>query len=207
MKNAIDPLQNEIRTLFLEKGGEKASIPFVTPYRFTTESIRMPQTENPYLYVVLDGTLRLHTPSGMMDYMAGQYSVSKIDTPLSGTVPAFSDHLDFLTVSVEFMPSEIIQTVLSLDNGLTERILSEGLEEREMSASDRAVMEAVSRLFGVGAVPSDFIQNNIRREIAYYVLCGSCGKQFIKASQLSSRQMKSIRQTAGSRKISGTLLP
>lgn len=181
MKNAIYELQTEVRALFLEKGGKRADIPFVTPYRFTTENIGMPQTENPYLYVVLDGMLRLHTPSGMMDYTAGQYSVSKIDTPLSGTVLAFSDHQDFLAVSIEFMPSEIIQTMLSLDNGLTERIMSEGLEEQEMSASDRAVIESVGRLFGVmnQTIPSDFIRKNIMREIAYYVLCGSCGKQFI----------------------------
>lgn len=54
--------------------------------------------------------LRLHTPSDMMDYMAGQYSVSKIDAPLSGTVLAFSSRQDFLAVCVEFLPSEAIQT-------------------------------------------------------------------------------------------------
>lgn len=55
----------------------------------------MPQTERPYFYIVLDGTLRLHTPSGMTDYMAGQYSVSKIDAPLRGTVLSFLDRQDF----------------------------------------------------------------------------------------------------------------
>lgn len=70
--------------------------------------IRMPQTENPYLYIVLDGTLRLYTPSGIMDYMAGQYSVSKIDTPLSGTVLAFSKQQDFLALAVAFTPNDVI---------------------------------------------------------------------------------------------------
>lgn len=177
MENPVCRLRNQARTLFLEEGAQK--IPSVTPYRFTTERIPMPQTEHPYLYIVLDGMLRLHTPSGMMDYMAGQYSVSKIDAPLSGTVLAFSSQRDFLALCVEFPPSEAIQTVLSLDNGLTERIMSGQMEEREMSASDQAVLESTGRLLEAmtKTVPSDFIRRHILREIIYYVLCGSCGKQ------------------------------
>lgn len=108
MENPVCRLRNQARTLFLEEGAQK--IPSVTPYQFTTERIPMPQTEHPYLYIVLDGILRMHTPSGMMDYMAVQYSVSKIDAPLSGTVLAFSSQRDFLAVCVEFPPSEAIQT-------------------------------------------------------------------------------------------------
>ena len=146
MRNAVCHLQNQVRAL-LETGGKQ--IPAVTPYRFTAEHIPMPQTERPYLYIVLDGVLRLHTPSGMMDYMAGQYSISQIDTPLSGTVLAFSHRQDFLAVSVEFQPSQAVQTILSLDNELTERIMSEQMEEQETAAADRAVLESVSRLLDV----------------------------------------------------------
>ena len=180
MRNAVRQLQNQVRTL-LETGGKQ--IPAVTPYRFAAERIPMPQTERPYLYLVLDGALRLHTPSGMMDYMAGQYSISQIDTPLSGTALAFSGRQDFLAVSVEFQPSQAVQTVLSLDNGLTERIMSEQMEEQETAAADRAVPESVSRLLDVmtDAVPSNFIHEQVTGEILYYVLCGSCGKQFIRS--------------------------
>lgn len=34
----------------------------------------MPQTENFYIYTVLDGSIRLFTPSGIMDYVPGQKS-------------------------------------------------------------------------------------------------------------------------------------
>ena len=124
MNADIINLQNAIRSLLVQTGGKKSTIPSVTPYRFTTATIKMPQTDNPYLYIVLDGMLRLHTPSGIMDYMAGQYFLSKIDTPLSGTILAFSEHQDFLAVSIEFTPSDVIQTILELDGGLTERIMS-----------------------------------------------------------------------------------
>lgn len=176
-------LQNTVRALFLEAGGKPPAIPSVTPYRFTTTAVEMPHIDEPYLYLVLDGVLRLHTPSGIMDYMAGQYSLSKIDTPFSGTVLAFSGHQDLLAVSLTFTPSEVIETVLGLDDELMERILSGQLSEEETAASDSAVLEAVNRLFSAAehTVPSAFLRKNIMQEIAYYVLCGSCGKQFIQS--------------------------
>lgn len=120
-------LRAAIRSLPLEEGGNGTGIPCVTAYLFTTGKIPMPQTENPYLYIVLDGMLRLYTPSGIMDYMAGQYSVSKIDTPSAGSVLAFSERQDFLALAVAFIPSDVIAEVLELDNGLLGRILGENL--------------------------------------------------------------------------------
>jgi hypothetical protein len=106
----------------------------------------MPSATNPYLYIVLDGMLRLHTPSGIMDYMAGQYSVSKIDTPLMGKVLNFSEQQDFLAPAIEFTVNDVITTVLSLDNDLTEKIMNEQLESQKMAMSDEAVIESVYRL-------------------------------------------------------------
>lgn len=184
MENIIKELQNELRTRFFMDGENHPKISAVKVYRFTDERIEMPQTDNPYLYIVLDGMLRLYTTSGIMDYMAGQYSVSKIDTPLSGTVLAFSEQQDFLAISIEFFPSDIIHTILQLENELTERIMSEQLSEQEMTLSDSEVLQSVSRLFSVmnhQTFPSEFIRKNIMQEITYYVLCGSCGKQFIQS--------------------------
>lgn len=59
MRTESKNLQEEIRNLPLEESGNKTGIANITAYRFTTEKIQMPQTENPYLYIILDGTLRL----------------------------------------------------------------------------------------------------------------------------------------------------
>lgn len=90
----------------------------------------MPSVENPYLYIVIDGMMRLYTPSGIMDYMAGQYSVSKIDTPLNGTVLKFSERQDFLALSVEFTINDVITTVLDLDNDLIENVMNEKMKAK-----------------------------------------------------------------------------
>lgn len=138
---------------------------------------------NPYVYIVLDGMLRLHTPSGIMDYMAGQYSVSKIDTPLRGTVLNFSEQQDFLALSVEFTANDVITTVLSLDNDLTEKNMNGQLESQRMALSDEAVVESAYKLFSgiYRVVPSEFMRKNILREVIYDILCGSCGRQFIQS--------------------------
>ncbi len=183
MKINSKNLQEEIRNLPLKEGRNETGIENITVYRFTGEKIQMPKIENPYLYIVLDGMLRLYTPSGIMDYMAGQYSVSKIDTPLSGTVLAFSEQYDFLALAVEFTPNDVITEILDLDNELTERIMGEKLNEEEMSVSDREVLQSVFRIFSVmnKSLPSEFIRKNIMREVIYYTLCGNCGRQFLQS--------------------------
>lgn len=64
-----------------------------------------------------------------------------------------------------------------------ERIMSGQLGEQETAASDSAVLQAVGRLFFAAehTVPSAFLHKNIMQEIAYHVLCGSCGKQLIQS--------------------------
>lgn len=179
----IKKLQHKIRALPLREGGSQTGIPGITAYRFTTDRIEMPQTENPYLYIVLDGVLRLHTPSGIMDYMAGQYSISKIDTPMSGSIFTYSSQHDFLAVSVEIPASDIITTILDLDNDLTDKIIHAQLENSIMQSYDKYVIESVSRFFPdtTQTIPSEFIRKNRMREVIYNVLCGSCGRQFIQS--------------------------
>lgn len=182
--DAILPrLRVEIRKIFRTENDRQAKVSSMTAYRFSEANIYMPQTENLYLYLVLDGALRLYTPSGIMDYMAGQYSISKIDTPLYGTILSFSEQNDFLAIALELTGNEVITAVLDLDSTLTERIMKGAIPEQEMSFADHAVMGSVYRLLVTMQKPlaSDYIRRNIMREVIYYVLCGSCGKQFLQA--------------------------
>lgn len=176
-------LQDELRSLALHEGANETGISQVTAWRFQKQKIQMPETEHPYLYLVLDGMLRLHTPSGIMDYMAGQYSVSQIDTPLWGTVLAFSEHGDFLALSLEFTANDVITAVLGLDRELTEKIIENRLEEQAMAQGDEAVLQSVFRLFAARKqqVWSEFLRRNIMQEVIYDLLCGSCGCQLLKS--------------------------
>ena len=183
MDTMMKKLQDEAREFSLTEGNIETDIPFVTIWHFTSNKIQMPKTENPYLYIVLDGMLRLYTPLGIMDYTKGQYSISKIDTPLSGTVLSFSSQQDFLALSIEFTVRDVITAVLELDNDLTQKIMSENIDEQDMILSDNAVIQSVYKLFSAmkNTIRSEFLRKNIMQEITYYILCCSCGKQFLQS--------------------------
>ena len=72
---------------------------------------------------VLDGELRLYTSGGTLDYVAGQYSVSAIDTPERGYVLAFSNQQDFLAASIDFTANDVMSVIISLNDELTAQIL------------------------------------------------------------------------------------
>lgn len=66
---------------------------------------------------------------------------------------------------------------------MTERIVGGKLSEKEMSASDEEVFQSVTRIFSLmsHSLPSEFLRKNMMREVIYYVLCGSCGRQFLQS--------------------------
>lgn len=61
--------------------------------------------------------------------------------------------------------------------------MGERLTEKEMSTSDREVLASVTRFFSAlnQTLPSEFLRKNIMREVIYYTLCGSCGRQFLQS--------------------------
>lgn len=143
----------------------------------------MPQTESFYLYVVVDGSLRLFTPSGILDYVPGQYSVSKIDTPNAGHVQAFSQEGDFLALAIEFTPNDVISVVLDLEGGLAQEIADGTVDSGVMERADRAVLSSICRLLSAAREPPQlsFMGKQILREILFYVLCGASGSRFLRS--------------------------
>ena len=176
-------LQREVRALAPAEGWWETGVPRMWACRFSGEEVQMPRIQLPYLYLVLDGALRLHTPSGILDYGAGQYSISRIDTPLRGTVLAPSREGDLLALALAFTANQVIGVVLSLDRELTERIAGEGLGEGTAAAADRAVLQTADRLLAARdqPLPPAFLQDNLLRELLYNLLCGSCGRQFLQS--------------------------
>lgn len=74
MTNNIGELRELIYSYPLTEGENKTKLPYLTIYLSAQRKIDVPQTENFYIYIVLDGSIRLFTPSGIMDYVPGQKS-------------------------------------------------------------------------------------------------------------------------------------
>ena len=160
-----------------------AVIPFLHIFRSTDQAISMPQTQTPYIYFVLDGELRLYTPGGIMDYVAGQYSVSAIDAPERGYVLAFSEQHDFLSAGVAFTANDVMNVIITLDDGLTTHILTDDLGEEFKLEQDRCALSCLERLLDALDEPmtAKFLCEQIRTEMLFHILCGSCGKAFIQS--------------------------
>lgn len=181
--NDLRKLCQTIYAYPLTEGANKTKLPYLTIYLSTQRKADMPQTENFYIYTVLDGSIRLYTPSGIMDYMPGQFSVSKIDTPAFGHVLTFSENGGFLALVMELTLHDVISVLLDLDGNLAEQIANSKLDSRIMSASDANVITSICRLFSIMEEPVQlaFLGKHIKREITFYILCSSCGSQFLQS--------------------------
>lgn len=183
VKEKMQKLTDYIHAFPLLEACNKTRVSYLKIYKFTTESIRLPDITSPYLYMVVDGSMRLHTPSGIMDYMAGQYSVSAIDTPISGQVLTFSEEENFLALSVEFTIDDVISVVLDLEGDFAERIMYSKLSDKSMLNSDNYIISSLTKLLSIINEPDQlcFMERHLKREILFYVLGGSCGKQFLQS--------------------------
>lgn len=117
-------LKDTVRFLISKSSANNFKLPFLHLYQYKEQKFAISQTENSYIYFVLDGKLRLHTPSGIMDYIENQYSVSSIDAPDYGYVLSFSEQQDFLACAVSFTSSEVVAILIKLDDELKFIMLS-----------------------------------------------------------------------------------
>lgn len=179
----IHKLVKKIRLLSLNEECNATALPYLLLYRNIQKKIKMPQLNNPYIYLVLDGSVRLYTPSGIMDYIAGQYSVSAIDTPTAGYILTYSEQQDFLALSLEFTVNDVLSTAIDLDETLIEQIMNSELDATTIQDSDNNVVNCIYRLFTMIDKYSElnFIGKHIKKEIIFYILCGSYGKEFLQS--------------------------
>lgn len=179
----MDNLIKCVREMELQEGRNDTAISYLKVYRFSNAAMTMPETATPYIYLILEGSLRLHTPSGIMDYLAGQYSVSAIDTPISGQILTYGKEKDFLALSVEFTLDDVISVILDIDGNLAERIINSELDAETMDDFDQKVLDAAFRLVEMLNKPEElaFMGKHLRKEIIFDVLCGTCGKQFMQS--------------------------
>lgn len=183
MTNDIKKLRKLIYSYPLTEGVNKTKLPWLKICLFTQRKADMPQTENLYIYTVLDGSIRLFTPSGIMDYLPGQFSVSKIDTPTAGHVLTFSESGRFLALVVELTMNDVISVLLDLDGNLAEQIANDQLDGTIMATYDNNVIASICRLVSIMNEPVQlaFMGKHLKREIVFFLLCGSGGSRLLQS--------------------------
>lgn len=183
LQEHLKSIKNKLFPASLPEGQSGTCLPCLNIYRFRSEKIQMPQRTNPYVYVVLYGSIRLYTPSGIMDYIAGQYSLSQIDTSLFGHGLTYSEEGDFLALSLDFTLNDVISVVLDLEGDLAERIADSSISEDDSKRADEEVIASVRRLVLLldDPIRLSFMAKHLLRETVFNILCGSCGCQFLQS--------------------------
>lgn len=183
MKGTIRNLSNYIRALPLKDGKNEISVPYLSIYCSKAKMVPMPMVKSQYLYYIAEGSIRLHTPSGIMDYVAGQASVSSIDTPFCGEVLTTSADGEFVALIVEFTEEEVISVALSLEGDLTERIANGKIPQQTGSKAEKSITDCLLRLLKC-CFEEDiraFMAAQIKREILFYALLSAYGQHFLQS--------------------------
>lgn len=159
------------------------AVPYLTVYRHTGKEAAIPDGASRYLYYIVDGSVRLHTPSGILDYVSGQYSLSAVDMPFRGEIAAPSVHGDFLALSFGFTADEVFGVLMSIEGNLAERIADGKLPRAFSERADGNVTDCIARLTALldDGQSLQFMAGHLKREIIFNVLCGSCGSRLLQS--------------------------
>lgn len=181
MTDKLQNLRSILQELSLAEGHNPTAIPYITAHKYSQAHIVIPDTPNPFIYLVVGGAMRLHPDAEFVDYSTGQYFVSAIDSPASALALGASPEAPFMAVSVEFCVEDIIGVMLDIDGDFPER-LSEAKGNKTASPQDTAkILDIVLRLMEMSRKPDElaFMLKHLRRELIFDVIMGQHGKEFI----------------------------
>lgn len=183
MEDALSRLKESLNTFKLNEGKNTTALPFLNFYCFTSKKIQMPETSKPYLYLIVSGMLRLHTISGILDYVPGQYSLSAIDSPQSGQFLTAESGSDFLAVQLELSADDAVSVMLDLDDQAAEKIINAQVPRKTRDAFDAALVDVVTKLILSLHHPDtlSFMSRHLRREIIFDIINGSSGREFLQS--------------------------
>ena len=100
-----------LRSLNLTQGVNITAVSYLDIYCFFDGDIKLPELNKPYVFYIADGSIRLHTPSGILDYVSGQYWVSTIDISFAvcdehGLLRVYRRFGEALVLSIKLVPDK-----------------------------------------------------------------------------------------------------
>ncbi|MBS6561047.1 MAG: AraC family transcriptional regulator [Clostridiales bacterium] len=163
------------------EGNNDTTVPYITAYRHEKKDISLPNTANPYIYLVVEGTMRLHSTEGIKEYTKGQYFISAIDSPKAGQALSASSKAPFLALSIEFSVDDVISVMLDIDSDLPEKLFDENISIAICSQEDEKLFYTILRLLTMTETELSFMGKHLKREIIFNLITGRYGKQFMQS--------------------------
>lgn len=155
-------------------------IPYLEIHSYSQKDIVIPDTPNPFIYLVVNGTMRLHFATGISDYVPGQYLISSIDSPKSGLALSASSASPFLALYIEFSIDEIVSVMLDTEADFMGSVFEKEMKTKTQPHEDYKLVDVILRLLNINKQPDEmaFMTKHLKREIILNLITGPYGKTF-----------------------------
>ena len=163
----------------MTEGRNRTAIPYIDIHRHSTAEVGMPDTPNPFVWVVVDGVMRLRSDDDFEDFHAGRFLAPPISKPVSAQALSVSEESPFLALSIVFCVEDVISVMLDIDGDLPERLS----DARNLPGTGEPgrLLAIVFRLLEMSGKPDQlaFMLRHLKRELIFEILLSRCGKPFI----------------------------
>ena len=146
---------------------------------YERENIILPDMADPYLFLIVHGNMRFHSIEGILDYEAGQYLISAIDSPRKGEILSISQTDPFVAILIELSVDDVISVMLDIDGDLPEKLFDETVSAAIPPCTDEKMTEILIRLLNMTPTELSFMGKHLKREIIFNIITGAYGKQFM----------------------------
>lgn len=178
MSEKIQTIYKSVAPFLSLEGKNTTPVPYIEVYRFTQKEIALPDMENPYLFFVVKGKLRLHSTCGIFDYEPEQYFTSAIASPRTGEILSDSQASPFIALLIELSVDDIISVMLDIDGDLPEKLFCE-TGPAMPPHKDEKLTDIIIRLLGMTQMELSFMGKHLKREIIFDLITGLYGRQFM----------------------------
>lgn len=179
MINKIQNLHTTIKPYLRLNEKTTTAIPYIDIYCYCQKELILPDTASPYIFLVINGNMRLHFAEGIYNYTPGQYFISAIDSPRAGELFSVSEISPFVALRVEFSVDDVISVMLDIDGNLPEVLFGEGSSAVSPPCTDEKIIDTIIRLFDMTQTELSFMGKHLKREIIFDLITGHYGKQFM----------------------------
>lgn len=180
MENIIQNLYSSVKRFTISEGQNQTRIPYLEIHCYSQKDITIPDTPNPFIYLVVNGTMRLHFSTGVVDYAPGQYLISAIDSPISGQALSVSPTSPFLALYIEFSIDDIVSVMLDMEANFMEMVFEKEISTKIQAHDDYKLLDVIQRLLNLNEKQDEmaFMINHLKREIIFNLITGPYGKPF-----------------------------
>ncbi|ANY66199.1 hypothetical protein BBD42_06775 [Paenibacillus sp. BIHB 4019] len=180
MGNEIENLYSSVNRFAITDGINRTIVPYLEIHSYREQDIIIPDTPNPFIYLVVNGTMRLHFATGVSDYAPGQYLISAIDSPKSGMALSASQSSPFLALYIEFSVDDIVSVMLDMEADFMGKIFEKEMASKIQPHDDYKLLDVIMRLLNINEKPDEmaFMTKHLKREIILNLITGPYGKTF-----------------------------